>query len=175
MGRTETPPSCGWRLTHRPGSFRGWRSKLPRATSFGLRANGNRLLEARSEGALGLLTGDLVLALNQAARIVLRRYVMQPHIARHGAEERNSLSNEHRHTRDDETLNQACAQESLNRNPSVDVEVVGAASREFGNDLSRRPGHLFHNLHALRTSRGAGCSGQPRACRRMAKSQRSEP
>ena len=73
---------------------------------------------------------------------------MQPHIARQGAEERNSVSNEHGHTSDDETLNQACAQESLNRDPPVDVEVVGATGGEFGNNLSRRPGHLFHNASA---------------------------
>jgi hypothetical protein len=70
---------------------------------------------------------------------------MEPHIARQGAEERNSVSNEHRHASDDETLNEPRAQESLNRDPAVDVEVVGAAGSESRNDLSRRPCHLFNN------------------------------
>src|SRR5208282_3801417 len=96
------------------------------------------------------LTGNLVLALNQAARIVLLLYVMQPHIARQGAEERKSVSTEHRHTSDHETLNQACAQESLNRDPSIAIDVAGATGREFRNDLSRRPGHLSHNASAHR-------------------------
>src|SRR3982074_1934531 len=73
---------------------------------------------------------------------------MQPQIAGQGAEERNSVSYEHRHTSDNETLNEARAQESLNRDPSVDIQVVGTTGGEFRNDLSRRPGHLFHNASA---------------------------
>src|SRR5580658_1166274 len=88
--------------------------------------------------------GNLVFALNQAARIVLRRYVTEPHIAQQCAKERNSGSDEHRHTSDHETLHQSCAQESLNCDPPVDVEVTGATSSEFRNDLSRRPCHLLH-------------------------------
>jgi hypothetical protein len=33
----------------------------------------------------------------------------------------------------------------LNRDASVDVEVVGATGSKFRNDLSRRPRHLFHS------------------------------
>jgi hypothetical protein len=98
----------------------------------------------------GLSVADKILALNQAAGIVERRYVAKPQITRQGAEEGNSVSNEHRHPRDNETLNEACAQEPLNRDPSVDVEVVGTASSEFRDDLSRRSGHLFHNTSAHR-------------------------
>src|SRR2546425_1450008 len=89
--------------------------------------------------------GNMVLALNQAARIVPRRYVTEPRVARQGAEERNPVSNEHRHASDHETLNEPRAQEPLNRDPTVDVEVLGTTSRELRNDLSRRPGHLFNN------------------------------
>ncbi len=78
------------------------------------------------------------------------RYVTEPNVAREGAEERNSLSNEHRHASDNETLNQPRAQEPLNRDPTVDVEVVSATGSELRNDLSRRPGHLFNNASAGR-------------------------
>src|SRR6266496_2429663 len=96
------------------------------------------------------LAGNMVLALNQAARIVPSRYVMKPHVTRQGAEERNSVSNEHRHASDNETLNEPRAQEPLNRDPTIDVEVVGTTSSELRNDLSRRPGHLFNHASAGR-------------------------
>ena len=38
----------------------------------------------------------------------------------------------------------------LNRDPAVDVEVVGAARGESRNDLRRRPGHLFDDASADR-------------------------
>jgi hypothetical protein len=42
------------------------------------------------------------------------------------------------------------AQEPLNRDPTVDVEVAGTASSELRNDLSGRPGHLFNNASSGR-------------------------
>ena len=73
----------------------------------------------------------MVLALNQAAGIVPCRYVTEPNVARQGAEERNSFSNEHRHASDNETLNEPRVQEPLNRDPTVDVEVAGTTSSEL--------------------------------------------
>ena len=55
---------------------------------------------------------------------------------RQAAEERNAFSDEHGDTRDDEALNEARAQELLNRDSAVDVEVAGAAGGELRNDLS---------------------------------------
>src|SRR6266542_6543358 len=104
----------------------------------------------RSSASRRLSGGNMVLALNQAARIVPRRYVTEPRVARQGAEERNPVSNEHRHASDHETLNEPRAQEPLNRDPTVDVEVLGTTSRELRDDLSRRPGHLFNNASAGR-------------------------
>ena len=67
------------------------------------------------------LAGNLVLALNQAARIVPRRHMAQPDVARQAAEERNSFPDEHWHTSDNEALNQPCAQKPLNRDSAIDV------------------------------------------------------
>ena len=53
-----------------------------------------------------LLDVNMVLALNHAARIVPSSYVTEPYVARQAAEERNAVSNEHRHASDNETLNQ---------------------------------------------------------------------
>jgi hypothetical protein len=92
-----------------------------------------------------LLGIDMICALNQAAGIVAGRYVAEPNVVRQGAEERNSLSDEHRHASDNETLNEPFAQEPLDGDPAVDVEVMGATSCELRNDLCWRPRHLFHN------------------------------
>ena len=118
----------------------------------------------------------MVLALNQAARIVASRYMTEPDIARQGAEERNSVSNEHRHASDNETLNEPRAQEPLNRDPTVDVEVVGPTSGELRNDLSRRPGHLFNNASGSRGQvDGATTEDHYALVANMATPQRSEP
>src|SRR5580658_1460361 len=105
--------------------------------------------ERAPQQALGAKTGDLdgnlVFAFDQAARVMLRGYVTEPQIARQGAKKRNPFSNEHGHARDDEALNKAGAQKPLNRDPSVDVEVVSATRGKFRNNLRRRPGHLFHH------------------------------
>jgi hypothetical protein len=69
----------------------------------------------------------------------------EPNVAWQGTEQRDSVSNEHGHASDNEALNYPRTQEILNRNPTVDIEVVGAAGSKLRNDLSRRPGHLFHN------------------------------
>ena len=90
----------------------------------------------------------MVFALDQPARIVLRCDVTEPHISGQRAEERNTFSNEHGHAGDGETLNQTGAQEPLNGDPSIDVEVMRASSRELRNDLSRRPGHLLDDRAA---------------------------
>src|SRR5712691_5736535 len=81
---------------------------------------------------------NLVLTLNQAARIVTRRYVAQPNVARQAAEKRNSISNEHWHSSDDEELNDPRAQEPLDGDAAVDVQVVDATSGKLGNNLSGR-------------------------------------
>ena len=85
----------------------------------------------------------MVLALNQAARIMPSRDVEEPHVSRQRPEEGNALADEHRHPRNHETLNQPGAQEFLNRDPAVDVQIVDPSGRELRHDLRRCPGHLF--------------------------------
>src|SRR6202789_1541780 len=94
------------------------------------------------------LCDHVILAADQATGIVTSHDVTEPNVMRQAAEERNPLSNEHRDTRDDETLNESRAQELLNRDSSVDVEVLSAAGGELRNDLSRRSGHLFDHASA---------------------------
>ena len=73
------------------------------------------------------------------------RDMMEPHISWQRAEEWNTLADEHRHSRDHETLNEAGTQESLNRNSTVDVQMVDASGSQLRNDFSGRPRHLFDN------------------------------
>ncbi len=56
-------------------------------------------------GSAPLLVDNLILTLNQAARIVPGRNVAEPNVARETAEQRNSLSNEHWHPSDNQPLN----------------------------------------------------------------------
>src|SRR5512146_3161040 len=88
---------------------------------------------------------DVVLAGNQAAGIVAGGYMTQPNVAGQRPEQRYSFSNEYRHASNDETLNEPCAQESLNGNAAVNVQVRSAARGQPGNDLGRLTGHLFHS------------------------------
>src|SRR5882672_9220222 len=91
-------------------------------------------------------SGDnMVFALHQAARVVPGGHVTQPDIMRQGSKERNSLSNENRHASDDQALDESRAQEPLYRDPTIDVEMVGASVGELRNDVSRSSGHLFDN------------------------------
>ena len=67
-----------------------------------------------------------VFAAYQAAGILSRRYVTEANVVRQGAEERDSVSDEHGHASDGEMLNQSGAQEALNRDSTIDIEMVGA-------------------------------------------------
>jgi hypothetical protein len=98
----------------------------------------------------GWLEDDSVLAFDQAAGILLRRDVLQLYIAGEGAEQGNSFSDEHGHASDNETLDQARAQKALDRDSSVDVEVLGTAGGEFGNNVGWRAAHVLHHAAAYR-------------------------
>src|ERR1035437_9829616 len=92
-----------------------------------------------------LLGGKVIFALNQAARIMPRGYVTQSNVARQGAKKRNPVPNEDRHASDDKALNEPRAQESLNRDSAVYVDVAGTAGSKLRQNVSRRSSHLFHN------------------------------
>ena len=115
------------------------KSQEPRAKSF-------PTLKIESS----LSPGNPVLALHQATRIMLGRYVLQAHIAREAAEQRNPFSNKNRHSSNDEMLDEAGAQETLNRDASVDIDVVGATGSEFRNDFMRRARHLLDHAFTHR-------------------------
>lgn len=64
-------------------------------------------------------------------------------VAREGAEEGDSVSNENRDASDDEALHEAGAQKLLNGDAAVHVDVLDAAGSEFGNNFGGRTGHLL--------------------------------
>ncbi len=68
---------------------------------------------------------------------------MQADVLWQRTEERDSFSDEHRDTSDDETVDQAGAEESLNGDAAIDVEVVRAGGGEFPHDFGGSAGHLF--------------------------------
>ena len=69
----------------------------------------------------------MIFTAHQAAGILLCRNMTEMNVVREGAEERDSLSDENRDASDDDTLNESAAQEALNCDSAIDVEVVGAA------------------------------------------------
>jgi hypothetical protein len=88
---------------------------------------------------------DVVLAADQTAWVLARRDVPEPDVMWQGTEEWDSISDENGHAGDDETLNQSCAQELLNCDSTVDVEVVGTAGGQACNDIGRSSCHVFHD------------------------------
>ena len=88
---------------------------------------------------------DAVLALNQGAGVGPGRHVLEKDIAGERPEQGNPLPDQHRHTGDDEPIHQG-AQESLDRDTAVDVQVSRAASAEVGNDVCRLAAHVFDHL-----------------------------
>ena len=66
-----------------------------------------------------------------------RLYMLKQNILRQTAEKRNSLPDQDRHPRNDQSLNQARPQKPLNRYSSVQVDVRDAARFEPRQDFSR--------------------------------------
>jgi len=58
----------------------------------------------------------------------------------------------HWDTRDDQACNQASPEEALNRAASIQVEVLGPAVRQGGNDMGRWPSHLLNSAAAATVS-----------------------
>jgi hypothetical protein len=96
------------------------------------------------------LRDNVVFAADRAAGIVASRYVAELNVMRQAAEEGNTFAYEHGDTRDDEAVNQSGAQELLNGNAAVDVDVVGTTGSELRNNLFGWSGHLFDNAAAGR-------------------------
>ena len=71
-----------------------------------------------------------VLALHQAALVLTRGHVREHDIGLQRAKEWNPRSNQHRHARDDDPLNEPRLKKPLNRNPAIDVDMLEAAVRE---------------------------------------------
>src|SRR5260370_1058093 len=90
-----------------------------------------------------MLGANMVLALNQAARIVPSRDVAEPNVARQGAEERNSVSNENGPASDHESLNDPRAQEAFKAKATIDIEIVDATRSYVLTNVSGRANDLF--------------------------------
>jgi len=94
------------------------------------------------------LANHFVLAFYQTARVGLGRYMTQLDIVWQAAKEWDAFSDAHGYAGDDEPLDQAGAEESLNGDAAIDVEVMSAAGGEFRNDFGRSSGHLFDDASA---------------------------
>src|SRR5205823_5651376 len=68
----------------------------------------------------------------------------------YAAEERNPIPDQHRHSSNNQTLNESRAQEALDCEPTVNVDVMGATGCQLRHDRSRRSSHLFNHASANR-------------------------
>jgi hypothetical protein len=64
---------------------------------------------------------DVVFGLDQAALEVASGNMLEADVAREGAEERDSVPDEHGDARDDEPLDKSGGKEPLNGNPTVNI------------------------------------------------------
>src|SRR5438093_11938988 len=85
------------------------------------------------------LAGHQVLTLDKTAGVLPRRDVRHGDIARHRTEERNAGADEHRHSGDNKTLNEAGIEEALNGDSAVDVDVADTARGQLGHDVGGMP------------------------------------
>src|SRR5947209_9686240 len=72
-----------------------------------------------------------------------RAYMAERNIVGQSAEQRYSLPDEHGDSGERETVNETGAEKALDCEASVDVRMASARFCYFGNNLSRRPGHLL--------------------------------
>jgi hypothetical protein len=70
-----------------------------------------------------LLDGNLILAFDKTASVLVRCDVLESDVARYGAKERNPRANEHRYTRDSEALDQPGLKKALNCDPAIYIGV----------------------------------------------------
>jgi len=85
----------------------------------------------------------MVLGLNQATRKVPGRDVTKPNVPLQAPEERNSVSDEHRHARDDESVNEPGLEKSLNGDSAIHVNMPDAARVKPVCDFGRVTGHML--------------------------------
>ena len=88
----------------------------------------------------GLGSND-VLTLHHATRECPRPNVLQPDIVTERAKQRNAVSQKHRDAGDNDPLDQACVQESLDGYPSIHVEMGEATCAQPLHDLQWASGH----------------------------------
>ena len=84
-----------------------------------------------------------VVRLHQATCEMSRLNVLQFDVGGERAEQRNSLSYQDRNAGDDEPLNRSGAQEPLNGDSAINVQVRKSSSTQFGNNFLWRTRHLL--------------------------------
>src|SRR3954453_18316837 len=92
--------------------------------------NGRFILVKRSRG-------DLVLTLHETTGVLTRDDMPEMNVGFQRTKQRDTRPDQDWHARDDQALNEARTQETLNRDPAVDICVCDAARRKLPGDVSR--------------------------------------
>ena len=86
-----------------------------------------------------LLAGNLILTLNETARVLPRPDVLEDDVARYSAKQRNPGTDEDRNASDNKALNEPGLKKPLNGDPAIHVNVPDAASSKLRRDFKRIP------------------------------------
>src|SRR2546426_10066190 len=92
-----------------------------------------------------MLSGNDILALDEAAGVLPRLDVPEDDVALDRAKEWDPGTDEHGNARDNESPNYPRLKESLNGDPSVHVDMSDSASGKLRHDFGRRPRHPVHH------------------------------
>src|SRR5438093_4869666 len=92
-----------------------------------------------------LLGGNNILALDEAAGVLVRATVLKNDVTLNLAEQRDPATDEDGNARDYEAVNEPSLMKPLNRNPAILVNVSDATSCKLRHDVRGRPGHSLHH------------------------------
>src|SRR5215510_6961961 len=92
-----------------------------------------------------LLASDRIFTLNEAACVVARCDVLESDIARCGAKERDSGTDEDGNACDNESLNKSGLKKPLDSDPAIHINMPDSTSAKPRHDFGRIPRHRLHH------------------------------
>src|SRR3954470_15146217 len=106
-------------------------------------------------GSLARGRQDQVFTLYQAGSVLPSGHVLQPNIVRQRSKEGNALPQKHRNPGNDQPLNQAGPEKTLNGDSPIHVNMADAALFKLANDVLGVARELFHSGASRRRVQGS--------------------
>src|SRR5215469_17753234 len=87
----------------------------------------------------------MIFALHQAARKTPRGHVSQADVAGKRTKKREAVPDKHRNSRNNEPIDQPCAQKLLNGHAAIDIYMTNAKRFELGHDIFRLSAQMLNH------------------------------